>query len=362
METGWLRKVRTIPTGGRPEALYRATEQALIDTETWRTIPISIRDAFTVMLLEELGTRVAEAAHNGPVQEGLDCIARFRALTIDEAAWCTAHEAIEHCFRTLGQEQIDAKIRLETSREEPRLMIVNLAAFEAPEPGMPTRLALPKVERPNPPDGWPQRIGKVFSDPLDMAIIHELNRTAMTPTELQATLGGSSSQRFLRKCKRLTDLGWAVNVNDGEGRAHGAHQQPGPGGDRRSSSPSHYRFRAAAPRISELDILGPVPPPVSRGGQLLETFRQFLATSIAAIDAGTFNARFDRHLTTTPLLLDRVGWRQVMKAIQGFDETLVRLGADARGGGGQPKDHQLKAAFLLSTFEAPHPKVSGTEH
>ena len=342
VETGWLRKVRTVAAGrGRPEALYRSTEQAVIDTETWGIIPASIRDSFTVMLLEEMGSRLGEALEGRTAEARADRVASFKILEIDELTWCKAHDAIERCFQTLGQVQIDAKIRLETSQERPLFIIVNLGAFEAPGPQVPAKLALPKVAKLSPPARWPHRIGKVFSDRLDLAIIDELNRAAQTPAQLHATLGGTSTQGFLRRCKRLMKLGWVVNVKTQTGGAlHGANV---------------YAFRAASPSISEQDIIERIPAAIQKG-QSWDTFERFIATSVGAVDSGAFNNRSDRHLTSSPLLIDEIGWTQVTKALRTFEETLLGLEDLAkrhRGEGGG----RFPAAFLLSSFQAPLRKM-----
>lgn len=345
VETGWLRKVRTVATGrGRPEALYRATEQAVIHTETWRTIPVSIRDAFTVMLLEEMGSRLGVALEGGTAEARADRVAAFRVLEVDEVAWCIAHEAIERCFQTLGQEQIDAKIRLETSGEQPLLMIVNLGAFEAPGPQVPATLALPKVADLPSPERWPHRIGKVFSDRLDLAIIDELNRVAMTPAQLHETLGGASTQGFLKRCKRLTKLGWVVNVDTQTGGAlHGA---------------TVYQFRAASPSVSEQDIIGGIPADL-RKGKSWDAFQRFLATSVEAVDAGAFNSRFDRHLTMSPLLIDEIGWTQVTKALRSFEETLLRLDAQVSKRRRTKNFTGFPAGFLCSSYQSPLREMRG---
>lgn len=343
VETGWLRKVRTAATGrGRPEGLYRATEQALIDTETWRRLPVSIRDAFTVMLLEEMGARTGEALEHGMADSRVDRIAEFRAFVVDEMSWCKAHDAVERCFQSLRQEQIDAKIRLESSKDQPLLMIVNLAAFEAPGFQVDAEMALPKADEALPPSPWTRRIGKVFSDRLDLAIVDELNRATMTPAQLHATLGGTSSQGFLRRCKRLANLGWTVNIDTQTGGAlHGANV---------------YRFRAAAPNVAESDIFEKIPSDL-RNGQSWDAFRRFIETSIAAVNAGTFNKRFDRHLTMSPLLVDEIGWAQVTKALRTFRETVLQLETDLTDRRLNKELHDFPAAFLMSSFQSPHRKL-----
>lgn len=338
-EHGWLRKVRTAVTGrGRPEALYRATEQVLIDTETWRTLPVPIRDAFTVMLLEEMGSRLGEALENDMADTRADRIAVFKTLIVDESSWRQAHDAVERCFLTLRQEQIDAKIRMEKSKDQPLLMIVNLAAFEAPGSEADARLPLPKAEDVLSPPPWTRRIGKVFSDRLDLAIVDELTHATMTPAQLHTTLGGTSRQGFLRRCKRLAKLGWTVNINTQTGgQLHGANV---------------YQFRAASPNVSVSDIIEKIPA-ACRKGQSWDAFQSFIATSISAVDAGTFNNRFDRHLTMSPLLVDEIGWAQVTRALRSFEETVLRLEYKLAKRPRRNDVSEFPAAVLMSSFASP---------
>lgn len=340
VEHGWLRWVRDAPTGkkGRPEALYRATEQVLIDTETWRTIPVSMRDGFTVMLLEEMGARLGESLQNRVADARPDRVSAFKTFEVDEGGWCKAHAAVERCFQTLRDLQIDAKIRLDQKPERSSLMIINLAAFEVPGSQSSSATALPRAEvslrRP-----WPERIGKVFSDRLNFAIVHELNRAALTPAQLCETLQETSTQGILRRCQRLTKLGWAVNVGtETGGPLYGA---------------SAYRFRAASPNVSERTIIERIPPGL-RKGKSWEVFQPFLTSSMAAVEAGTFNNRDDRHLSMSPILVDEIGWEQVGEALSLYEKTLRGLEDETRRRRGKkPNFERFRAAFLMDSYRAP---------
>ncbi|HVD41540.1 MAG TPA: hypothetical protein VNC16_11145 [Solirubrobacterales bacterium] len=336
VEHGWLRKVRTAAVGrGRPEALYRSTELAVINTETWRTIPLSIRDGLTVQLLVEMGNQLGGALEHGKADALTHRVDTFMTLEVDESAWRKAYEAVESCFQTLLQEQTDAKIRLDNSSEQPLIVTVNLAAFEAPDPDSEASSHLPKANPTVPPPPWPQRVGKVFADRLDLAIVSELNNATLTAAQLQATLGGTSSQGFLRRCKRLMDLGWAVNVDTKTGGPlHGA---------------SVFQFRAAAPNISAQDIFESIPA-AARHGQIWEVFQSFIATSMRAVETGTFNNRFDRHLSMSLLLVDQIGWEQIAKTLRDFENSLLKL---VHAGWGTEKRETFRAAFLASSFQAP---------
>jgi hypothetical protein len=338
VDFGWLRYIRTASSGrGRPEKLYRSTELAVIDTETWRMLP------FTVQLLLEMGGRVGEALQRGRADALSDLVASFKMIDVDELAWCEGYSAVERCFHTLMQKQTDARIRLEGSDEEPQLIVVNLAAFEAARPSSAatdgSALPLPKADETKAPPPWPERVGKVFSDRLDLAIVDELTRDAKTPAQLQETFGGTRSRPYRRRCQRLADLGWAVSIDTLTG------------GDLHGANTLH--FRAAAPNVPESDIYRRVPR-VVRSGRTWDTFRRFTETSIDAVDAGTFNGRTDRHLTMSPLLVDETGREQVAKALKTFEGDLLRMEDNlSRRRQSAKKFDNFPAGFLLSGFDAP---------
>jgi hypothetical protein len=343
VEHGWLRPVRPVSQGpGRPATLHRATELPVIDTETWEKFPTSIRDAFTVQALEEMGSRLGEALSAGSAENKAEQLALFRAVQLDELGWCNALEAVERCFKVLSQVQWDAKRRLEDGEERPRSMIVNLAAFELP----PVQPSHPLQPGPNLPPAdpalvrgdWPQRMGKVFADPLNLAIIDVLNDTTATPFELYRHLGEATPRQFFEKCQQMTELGWLVDVDNRR-----------PGGAYRGARV--VRFRAAAPRVSRTTILRPIPEAV-RQGNSWQVFDRFSSASLAALKDGTFNSRPDRHLTLNQLLVDERGWMQVIEAVTECRKAL----ADVEQRAQRRRKASAKICsigLLVSAFEAP---------
>jgi hypothetical protein len=72
-----------------------------------------------------------------------------------------------------------------------------------------------------------------------------------------------------------------------------------------------------------------------------------------AIKLGTLDAREERHLTWTPLLLDGLGWRTVVAALDGLarhvaDEQVAAASRIDRAGGGP-----IPATVILAAFESP---------
>lgn len=341
-EQGWLRRVRTarLPGRGRPEVLYRATELAVIDDETWAQIPVSIRDAFTVMALEETVGRLCTADTAGTLTRG-DHVSRFDRLVVDEAGWVQVIDVLYALFQSLSQEQIDAKIRLEGSGSESSILVVKLAGFElaSPRPDKVDQLQLPPM--PAPTDGapaWPQRIAKVFSDWRNLKIVCALNPEAMSPSQLFKRIGGVSVEGFDHRCKQLVALGWAVKVDERSG------------GTRRGATENFYR--ATVPVISAESVLAPIPQ-AARESEPWAAFEQFCQEALMAVQAGTFNARDDRHLTLSPLLLDERGRRQVIQGIEATWSQLVRIQQEsgARLERGRTKGQDI--GLLLTTFESP---------
>lgn len=81
VDYGWLRQVRKKESSGpgRPEHVYRATELAVIDEATWAEIPLSIRDAFTLQLVQQLSERVGFALEGGMLEGSRERVFRSPA-------------------------------------------------------------------------------------------------------------------------------------------------------------------------------------------------------------------------------------------------------------------------------------------
>jgi hypothetical protein len=325
---GWLRKVKTAePTGGpgRPAHLYRATEVALIDTETWVTLSLSIRSVFSGRILDQLWDQIGCALKADTFDSRDDRHLTWTPVHLDEQGWKERGQDLAECYRSLQHEQDDAKIRLQASAEKPILMTVALAAFESP--GSPDRacveypppVGLPPLAPP-PPDldlAMPEskRIAKAFSDPLNLKIITELNLATMSATQLQAKIGGASVFSFDRRCKMLAEMGWIVHV----------HTKTG--GRRRGANEIFYR--AVGPLYLDTEMWGDIGEEAKRGASwtILQQFREKVSE---AMEAQTFDGRPDRHLTWMPLLLDETGWHQVIALLEEFFRGLFPAQAEAK--------------------------------
>jgi DNA-binding HxlR family transcriptional regulator len=353
-EHGWLRKVRTAkPKGGqgRPQHFYRATELALIDTETWLTLPLSIRSVYSARTFDQLWEQLARALNAETLDSRPDRHLTWVPIVLDEQGWEDLGRALAECFHSLQHEQDDAKVRLQASGEAPILMTVALAAFESPDRSDehvkdgPSPAGLPALAAP-PPELGPSappltmRIAKVFADPLNLKIITELNLSSMSATQLQDKIGSASVYSFDRRCKMLSELGWIVRV------------ETKTGGSRRGATEIFYR--AAGPVYLDTEMWGEVTEGAKRGATWT-TLRQFREKVDEAIRAETFDRRLDRHLTWMPLLVDETGWRQVIALLEKFFRSLFPAQATARGRLSRSGAQGFVATYFVAGFESPRP-------
>jgi hypothetical protein len=320
-EYGWLRKVRKRSDGlGRPQDVYRATELAIVDDETWAEIPVSIRDAFTLQLMQQLSERVGLSLEAQRLTARDEVLSLVSPLLLDDLGWKEVLMVLKHCFDSLEQEQTDAKTRIQIHEEPPILMTVALAAFELPHLSASRKsaseLPFPSASALDTQVPWTIRLAKVFGDPVSLKIVWALNDAPMSPSALHKLIGGATVQTFDRKCKNLTNLGWLTEVD----RQTGGH--------RRGAQEVFYR--ATAPMASGEQIWASISPSL-RSGEVWSTYQEFCLAAFEGVRHGTFNARTDRHLTWWTLVLDEIGWTQGAKALRACVQSISSIARAAEG-------------------------------
>lgn len=343
---GWLRKVRSrkdVAGRGRERDLYRATELPVIDDETWAELPISIQVAFTARGLRVIGERIGGALDRGAVDAGGNGrLFSCRSLELDNEGWQAAMTALSECFFSLTQEQLDAKVRLDSSLEQGVLMTLALVGFESPSRGASHKAGLSAGDggdvqplRLSDDGDLPlsTRMAKVFADLLSLQILKEIQCEAMSPTQLHRKLGGASLQSFDRRCQTLTDLGWAIRL----------------GGE--SETPP-ILYKAAGPEAFDADLWGDIPDSAAKA-ESWPVFDKFCKKAEEALRVGSFNARQDRHVTICTFLLDERGRKQVDRALRRCYDQLSAVEAAAREQAEGRSSPPYLATFFLAGFEDP---------
>ena len=349
-EYGWLRRVRPAREGGpgAPGNLYRATELAVFDLQTWSELPYPVRAAFSWTTFKQLRERVEASMNAGMFDARSDRHLSWTPLVLDERAWQEVIGALDALFEWLFEEQQDAKLRLASSKDERSfLSIVSLIGFESPVPesGIDQRihcsditpLALSPITRLDSPVPFTKRLAKLFTDPVALTIITEANLREVSATSLQEEFGGDDLFGFNRRIKTLSEYGWLVKVDEKTG------------GRRRGST--EYFYKATGPAVFDDASWIEVPDSV-KSNVSWTTFTQLGEKVAEAISHGTFDARTDRHFSWSPFLFDQLAWEHMISALNDLFESLLLIQTEAKLRLASSPEQPLLATVSLIGFEA----------
>jgi DNA-binding transcriptional ArsR family regulator len=343
-EHGWLRLVRKASGGrrrGGTEHFYRASELAIFDRETWALLPDSLKTEFSWRIFEQFAERVKEALEAGTFDARPDRHFTWTPLVLDEQGRERVIAAVDALFASLFEEQADARLRIAKSGEAPMQATVALAAFDSPNRRRNrSGLLLPAVDAVDPPSPLPftVRVAKVFADPLNLKIVTELNLREMSPTQFVDEFGGAPLAGIDRRFKLLTEIGWLTKVGEKTG------------GKRRGATENFYR--ATGPAIFDSRSWSEVPDAI-RVTFSWRIFEQLAEQVREAMDAGTFDSRPDRHHSWTPLVLDQLGWEQVVVAVDALFHYLLEEQKAAKIRIAESGENPLIATVYLAAFESP---------
>ena len=182
------------------------------------------------------------------------------------------------------------------------------------------------------------RMAKLMADELRMKIVLELNMRDMSPKEFFEEFGGGSLPRVCRAFDLLVEYGWLYLVKTETG-------------GRRRGAVEHF-YRATKPAVFYNDVWGPLPQTAKEmisGG----VFEELVARVKAAMDAGTIDAREDRHFSWMPLRLDLEGWKNVIAKIDALFRWLFKEQEEANLRMAKTGDKPISMTVALAAFESP---------
>lgn len=346
VEHGWLRYLRT-ETGkdrrpGGPQHFYRATELPIFDKETWALVPYSMRVEISWTTFKQFAERVVEALRAKTLDARPNSHLSWTPIFLDEAGWANIAAAIDSFFESLLEEIADARLRMYRSGERPMLATVGLALFESPHPDVADpgqRITPVLVEGTRSPVPASRRIYRVFKDPISLQIVAEANLNETSAPKFHREHGsGENIKNIRRRFKSLEELGWLRKVAEKTG------------GRRRSAKEQFYR--ATGPAIYDNESWADVPDDL-KPLYSWTTFVQLSEQVKKAIDAGTFEARLDNHLSWSLLRLDQTGWEKVAAELDDL-LALVLIEKDrAEDRLTESDEEPLLATVALAAFESP---------
>lgn len=345
----WLRCVSKKGPGGERfgavESFYRARELVILDDEVWEKLPYLIRAELSSTTFMQFTERVVEAMQTGTFDARPDRHFTWTPILLDQIGWERITVALNAVFKSLCEEQDDARIRAQDSGEERFLVTVMLGGFESPERDRGEHeecVALIPVEdlyRLVPSTG---RIAKIFDDPLCLKILNELSLRPMSPSEFHRKFGGASKPGIYRRFSKLSKLGWLEQIEQKTG------------GIRRGARERF--FQTTAPAVFDNSSWSNLPNSI-KSTRSWRIFRRLAEQFQEAMEAGTVDARPDRHVSWSFLLLDREGWKKVTAALDGLFESLLQEQAVAEKRVGKSGERLIRVTVALAGFESPKNSV-----
>jgi hypothetical protein len=325
-EYDWLRRVgykdRDTERRGPSEILYRATEVAFFDAETWALLPYSLRLAYSwssfTAIARLLRQGIEGAFFEARPSRALTC----RPLELDEISWTRVIARLDADFESIFEEQEDARIRCACAGEELIRAGILQTGFESPRAD--DRLALCLADGSfEPPIPLPERMAPIFADELCMQILSELNRSDMSVKHFHREFADKEASEGVVRYRfgRLKDLAWITVVDRVRKRA--AYENI---------------YRATKPAVVTAGAWTGAPLAL-RVTEIWKTFVRFSDLVKEAIIAGTFDLRDDRHLSWSIVNLDREGWQKItarMEALAMFTGEEERRAKQRIAAGAKP--------------------------
>jgi hypothetical protein len=182
------------------------------------------------------------------------------------------------------------------------------------------------------------RVAKLMADELRIKIVAELNMREMSPKGFHDEFGGGSISRVSRAFDLLAEFGWLFQTRTETG------------GKRRGAVEHFYRATQAAVFYNE--IWAPLPQSMKEmiSGGIFEELSERVRK---AMEAGTIDARGDRHFSWMPLLLDEQGWGKVLERVDAIFHWLFEEQEEANARMAKSGEKPIPMTVALAAFESP---------
>lgn len=324
---------------GGVEKIYRAVQRAHFDTPTWETLPRYLRCECSASMMQGLLTRIVSAIKGGTFDAEKDRHLSWKAIQLDRKAWNTYVEKLDEILSLITELEAESAQRIANTGEEPIPMTLGLLAFRSPtkEPlGVPNTLVQGATE---PHFIMSPETAKALADPWRNRILAELHLRPMSPKQFLNEFGGpdlATTARYFRQLRR-----WGFLEIHEELR----------GGKRRGTVEKVYR---AVRRVHFSTATWESLPHGLRAECSASMLDGLVSRIDEAMEADTFDAETDRHLSWKAASLDRQAWTECVTRLDEALDLLNQLEKDsaariAAGSEGIP------ATVALLAFRSPAP-------
>jgi DNA-binding transcriptional regulator GbsR (MarR family) len=327
--------------GAAVEHVYRAIQRAHFDTSSWRDVPHLDRHALSISVLESYFERITEAISAGTFDDELDRHLSWDGVVLDRIAWTQLTNGLDRVLDWLPELEVEAAKRKTTTEGEAIPVIVGLTAFRSPQPagvmlGAPRRQVSPTIGGTSSFVLSP-KMARALSNKWRSRILMELSARPMSPSQFVEQIGGSMTH--ISRCfRQLAEWGFAEVVEERKGGRHGG------GVERvyRNTKRAHFD----TPTWETL-------PRFLRNEVSRSFLDSYLARITEAIEAGTLDAETERHLSWTPIVLDRFAWIEITTALDKILDWLPQLEVESFGRLKDTDAEQIPTTVGLTAFRSP---------
>lgn len=301
-EWGYIEVVEERPgrrRGAAIEHIYRAIRRAHFDTSIWEGVPRSGRDDVSRSILDSYRQRIGAAIEAGTFDQEVDRHLSWDVVALDTVAWEKLGARLDLVLGTLSEQEIEAARRLASSDQDRIPTTVGLAAFRSPDY---PAVKLQGTNRQGPTDAvqvGPQyvlgaKLAKALSNRWRCKILMEVSIRTLSPSQFVEEFGGSMTH--VSRCFRdLAAWGYLEVFEERNGGRRG-------GVERIYRSTRRPYFDT--PTWEAL-------PQLIREEMSQWFLRTYFDRVSEAIEAETFDADTDRHLSWKPIVIDRQAWSEI---------------------------------------------------
>ena len=323
---------------GGEEHIYRRVQRAHFDTATWEGLPLELREEFSGSNLESYIARISEAVKGGTFDAEVDRHLSWDGLWLDRIGWKRLGARLNDVLDWLPELGAAAAGRMSDTHEEPILTTVGLAAFRSPQISpRDWRTAPSKEQLPEAPFVISAKMAKALTNKWRSRILAELSVRPLSPSQFVKQVGGDLSN-VSRYFHQLVDWGYIELVEV----RRGGHRRGGTEHIYRRIQGTHFDTPTweRLPLFLREELSG-------------SNLAAYIARISEAVEAGTFDAEIDRHLSWDGISLDRVAWTQLMARLDDLLAWLPELEAEAAARMAETQEEPIPTTVGLTAFRSP---------
>jgi hypothetical protein len=330
---------------GAVEKVYRAARPIYFDTPSWEELPYYLRCECSASLIEGLVTRITGAIKAKALDADEDRHISWKAIRLDRTAWSDLVSRLDQVLEWTTELEAESASRTSGGREERFPGTLGLLSFRSPaSPVGPAEadskegqgqsdtasIAPHFIMRP--------ATAKVLANPWRNQILTELYRRPMSPKQFIEEFDGPDLATTARYFRQLKKWGYLEVVDELRG------------GARRGSVEKVYR---AIKRVHFSTTGWETLPHSLKKESPGSTLDGLMKRINEAVDAGTFDAETDRHLSWRPMYLDRQAWAECVTQLDEVCAWIYELEAESVARLERSEGEEIPATVGLTAFRSP---------